>query len=172
MREPNIWWGDLKLWNSLTAGEASSQQVRHSHYFEAASQLVLVSQSHNWGGDLTALKQPNNRWDSLTNVKQPRNWWGNLGSCETVSKQVRGLVWWPGLWQILIKISGPRAYFSIPIFAMKLWAQAGRFEYHEPNDLKNFFQSYVGVLIFSCVMSVVGKSLNGFKFITISSHAL
>ena len=36
-------------------------------------------------------------------------------------------------------ISRPFAYFSKPIFALKPWAQAGRFEYHEPYNRKNFF---------------------------------
>ena len=36
-------------------------------------------------------------------------------------------------------ISGPDAYFSKPIFALKPWAQAGRFEYHEPYNQKTFF---------------------------------
>ena len=42
-------------------------------------------------------------------------------------------------------ISGPGAYFSKPIFALKPWVQAGRFEYHKPHDRKNFFFTYVGV---------------------------
>ena len=36
-------------------------------------------------------------------------------------------------WDVLANISGPFAYFSKPIFALKPWAQAGRFEYHEPH---------------------------------------
>ena len=40
---------------------------------------------------------------------------------------------------IFPNISGPDAYFSKPIFALKPWAQAGRFEYHEPNNRNNFF---------------------------------
>ena len=50
---------------------------------------------------------------------------------KNVSKYA-GLVWWPGFWHILINISGPSAYFSKPIFALKPWAQASCFEYHEP----------------------------------------
>ena len=34
-------------------------------------------------------------------------------------------------WDVLVNISGPDADFSKPIFALKPWAQAGRFEYHE-----------------------------------------
>ena len=41
---------------------------------------------------------------------------------------------------ILAYISGLGAYFSKPIFLLKPWAQAGRFEYHEANkwNEKNF----------------------------------
>ena len=35
-------------------------------------------------------------------------------------------------WHIFINILGPDAYFSKPIFALKPWGQAGRFEYNEP----------------------------------------
>ena len=35
-------------------------------------------------------------------------------------------------WHILLNISGPRAYISKPIFALKPWAQSGGFEYHKP----------------------------------------
>ena len=42
-----------------------------------------------------------------------------------------GLVWRPEFGHILVNISGPNAYFSKPIFALKPWAQVGRFEYHE-----------------------------------------
>ena len=33
---------------------------------------------------------------------------------------------------VLANISGPGAYFSKPIFALKPWVQTGRFEYHTP----------------------------------------
>ena len=36
---------------------------------------------------------------------------------------------------ILADISGLGAYFLKPIFALKPWVQAGRFEYHEPYKL-------------------------------------
>ena len=38
---------------------------------------------------------------------------------------------------IFPNISGPDAYFSKPIFALKPWVQVGRFENHKP---------YIGVL--------------------------
>ena len=38
---------------------------------------------------------------------------------------------------IFANISGE--YFSKPIFALKHWAQAGRFEYHEPYNRKNYY---------------------------------
>ena len=42
-------------------------------------------------------------------------------------------------WNVFANISRPGAYFSKPIFALKPWAQAGRFEYHESYIWKNFF---------------------------------
>ena len=47
-------------------------------------------------------------------------------------------------WDVLANISGPVAYFSKPIFALKPWAQAGCFEYHEPYKRNKFFFSYKG----------------------------
>ena len=44
-----------------------------------------------------------------------------------------GLVWLPEFRHKLFNISGPGAYFSKPTFVLKPWAQAGRFEYNEPN---------------------------------------
>ena len=40
---------------------------------------------------------------------------------------------------IFANISGPDAYFSKPIFALKPWVQAGCFDYHKPYNRKNFF---------------------------------
>ena len=40
---------------------------------------------------------------------------------------------------VFANISGPGANFSKPIVALKPWVQAGRFEYHEPYNPKNFF---------------------------------
>ena len=45
---------------------------------------------------------------------------------------------------IFANISGPDAYFSKPIFALKPWAQAGRFEYNEPYKRKTFFLTHKG----------------------------
>ena len=42
-------------------------------------------------------------------------------------------------WDVLANISGLGAYFSKPIFALKPWAQAGRFEYHEAYNRRNYF---------------------------------
>ena len=40
---------------------------------------------------------------------------------------------------VLANILGPGEYFSKPIFALKLQAQASQFEYHEPyKQTKNF----------------------------------
>ena len=55
-----------------------------------------------------------------------------------------GLVWLPEFRHKLFNISGLIAYFSKPIFALKPWAQAGRFEYHEPHKRNKFFLSYKG----------------------------
>ena len=67
---------------------------------------------------------------------------------KNVSKYA-GLVWRPGFWYILINISRPGAYFSEPIFALKPWAWAGRFEYHEPYNRKYFFSDlFMGPEIF------------------------
>ena len=40
---------------------------------------------------------------------------------------------------LFANIFGPNAYFSKPIFALKPWAQAGHFEYHEAHNRNNFF---------------------------------
>ena len=45
---------------------------------------------------------------------------------------------------VLVNISGPSAYFSIPIFALKPWPQAGCLEYHKPYKRNKFFLSYKG----------------------------
>ena len=56
-----------------------------------------------------------------------------------------GLVWMAGFRQFFGNILGLGAYFSKPIFALKSWVQAGRFEYHEPHILNNFFFTFKGV---------------------------
>ena len=43
-------------------------------------------------------------------------WSRDIG--QTVKKYA-GLVWQPDFWHVLLNISGPRAYFSKPIFALK-----------------------------------------------------
>ena len=43
------------------------------------------------------------------------------------------------IWHILADISGLGAYFSKPIFALKPWDWAGRFEYHEPYNRNDIF---------------------------------
>ena len=48
------------------------------------------------------------------------------------------------IWHILADISGLGQYFLKPIFALKPWAQAGRFEYHEAYKLKKKKLSYKG----------------------------
>ena len=48
------------------------------------------------------------------------------------------------IWHILADISGLGAYFTKPIFVLKLWVRAGRFEYHEPYNLNDFFSLIKG----------------------------
>ena len=82
-----------------------------------------------------------------------------------------GLGWQVKFWHIFIDILGPDVYFSKPIFALKPWAQASRFEYNKPYNWKNFFSDlFKGSWNFLCAMHAVGKTPNGFKFIMISSH--
>ena len=50
---------------------------------------------------------------------------------------------------IKLSIKGQGAYFSIPIFGLKPWAQASRFEYNEPYKRETFFWPIKGVLKFS-----------------------
>ena len=54
-----------------------------------------------------------------------------------------GLVWFVKFWHIFVNILGSDAYFSKPIFALKPWAQAGRFEYNEPCSRKTFFLTII-----------------------------
>ena len=49
------------------------------------------------------------------------------------------------IWHILADISGLGAYFSKPIFALKPWDWAGRFEYHEPYNPNDFFFTNKGI---------------------------
>ena len=50
-----------------------------------------------------------------------------------------GLVWKAEFQHFFGNILGPDAYFSKPIFALKPWVRAGRFEYHEPYNPNDFF---------------------------------
>ena len=74
--------------------------------------------------------------------------WKICMECQNITKKV-SKIGLPNqtskIWHILAHISGLGAYFSKPIFALKLWVQAGRFEYHEPYNLNNFFFTYKGV---------------------------
>ena len=45
------------------------------------------------------------------------------------------------IWHILADISGLGADFSKPIFALKSWVPAGRFEYHKLHNTNNFFST-------------------------------
>ena len=56
-----------------------------------------------------------------------------------ISSKYEGLVLLPEFWHILVNISGPSAYFSKPIFALKPWVQAGCFEYHEPYNRNSYY---------------------------------
>ena len=50
-----------------------------------------------------------------------------------------GLVWNANFWHFFGDILGLSAHFLKPIFALKPWVLAGRFEYHEPYNPSNFF---------------------------------
>ena len=50
------------------------------------------------------------------------------------------------IWHILADILGLGAYFSNPIFSLKPWVQACRFEYHKPCELNEIVFSYTGSL--------------------------
>ena len=50
-----------------------------------------------------------------------------------------GLVWKADFRHFFDNILDLGAYFSKPIFALKPWVRAGRFEYHEPYNPKKFF---------------------------------
>ena len=56
-----------------------------------------------------------------------------------------GLVWNADSLHFFGNILGLGAYFLKPIFALKSWAHAGRFEYHEPYNPNNFFFTFTGV---------------------------
>ena len=62
------------------------------------------------------------------------------------------------IWHILADISGLGAYFSKPIFALKPWVRAGRFEYHQPHNPNDFFFTYKGV---RAILSAISSSENG-----------
>ena len=49
-----------------------------------------------------------------------------------------GLVWKSNFWHFFGDILGLSAYFLKPIFALKPWVLAGRFEYHEPYNPSKF----------------------------------
>ena len=75
----------------------------------------------------------------------------------------------------LQKVCGPGAYFSNPIFALKPWVQAGRFEYLEPYNRKIFFLSYKGV---PCNLKKIEKDScqispkENLKYYTFSEHQM
>ena len=56
-----------------------------------------------------------------------------------------GLVWKADFVHFFGNILGLGAYFLKPIFALKPWVQAGRFEYHEPYNPNDFFFTFKGV---------------------------
>ena len=79
----------------------------------------------------------------LSSRFQHKNWFwkiyiGSRDIRQNMSK-FEGLVWFVKFWHIYVNIFWSNAYFSKPIFALKPWAQAGRFEYNEPYNRKTFF---------------------------------
>ena len=79
---------------------------------------------------------------------QRKNWfWKKCIESWDISQNAQNftdLVWRSEFGLILANISGLVAYFSKQIFALKPWVQAGRFEYHEPYKLNEFFLTYKG----------------------------
>ena len=79
---------------------------------------------------------------------QPSNWYQKIctGSRD-IGQNVQnyaGLVWEPDFCHVLLNILGCGAYFSKLIAALKLLAQAGRFEHHAPyNKSKIIFVRFV-----------------------------
>ena len=55
-----------------------------------------------------------------------------------------GLVWKANFGHFFGNILGLSAHFSKSIFALKLWVQAGQFEYHEPHNRTTFFSPLKG----------------------------
>ena len=55
-----------------------------------------------------------------------------------------GLVWKADFLNFFGNILGLGAYFSKPIFVLKPWAWAGRFEYHKPFNPNDFFSLIKG----------------------------
>ena len=73
--------------------------------------------------------------------RKNRFWKICIGSWD-IGKNVRNF--WHFAWKakfgyIFANISGLDAYFVKPIFALKPWVQARRFDYHKPYNRKNFF---------------------------------
>ena len=79
-----------------------------------------------------------------------------------------GLVWNADFRQFFGNFLGLGAYFSKPIFALKPWVQAGRFEYHEPYNPNKFFFTYKGVRHFFEVASPQAKSPQKWKRLNFS----
>ena len=55
-----------------------------------------------------------------------------------------GLVWKADVLHFFVNILGLGAYFSKPIFELKFWVQANRFEYLGPHNLNDFFSPLKG----------------------------
>ena len=71
----------------------------------------------------------------------------NMHRVRDIGKNVSnfaGLVWKANFVHFFANTLGLAAYFLNPIFALKPWVQAGRFEYHEPYNPKKKF-TYKGV---------------------------
>ena len=73
------------------------------------------------------------------------------------------------IWHILADISVLGAYFSKPIFALKPWVRASRFEYHEPHNPNNFFSLKNGSEPFCRPLNTVDKQYLLLFFIKFSS---
>ena len=98
---------------------------------------------------------------------QCKNWFWKIYTESWDIRQNVSKKWLPNqtskIWHVFANISGLGAYFSNPIFELKPWVRAGRFEYHEPYNLNNFFFTYKGVRHFFEVASPQAKSPQKWK---------
>ena len=119
-------------------------QKNWSWFWSPQKTLNNLQPTYNWKRQSCSIYRvhgiQNNRLDlSVSTQKSLSKKMHRVPRYCTKWPKTAGLVWTLDFWHILLNISGPSAYFSKPIAALKLWAQAGCFEYHEPYKLNDFF---------------------------------